>query len=100
MQAPNDVTPNGESAAAFSERRCCPFCSATSDESLTRIRYHETVGAHREFPDVHGALLACRACGIAYPSHVYRPEHFSTVYRRLIQRQVHFHRSKLQRLRV
>ncbi|MCH8133140.1 MAG: methyltransferase domain-containing protein [Myxococcales bacterium] len=100
MHSPSDVTPNVESAAAFSERHCCPFCSSTSDEALTRIRYHETVGAQRELPDVQGALLACRDCGIAYPSHVYSLEHFSIFYRRLIQRQIHFHRSKLQRLRV
>ncbi len=84
----------------FHERDGCPFCSRASDDVLTRIRYHDTVGANRELPNVRGALFACRDCGIGYCSHIYSLEHFAALYQRLIDRNIEFHRSRVQRLRV
>jgi SAM-dependent methyltransferase len=67
---------------------------------LVELRYHEVVGADTTLPDFQGRLTACRACGIAYPSHVYSVEHFPTLSRQLIDRQIQFHRSTVHRLRV
>lgn len=90
----------GEPATAFSERRTCPFCERASSDVLVELRYHEVVGADTTLPDFQGQLLACRACGVAYPSHVYGVEHFASISRQLIERQIRFHRSVVHRLRV
>jgi len=87
-------------ADVFVERHGCPFCGRPSTDVLCQVRYHETAEANRTLPDLAGRLFACSSCGVAFPSHSYRPEAFPLLYSKTFSDLDGFDRSWFQRLRT
>ena len=84
----------------FVERAQCPFCARPSSDEIARTRYYDTAEANRSLPDITGRVLACQACGIAFPSHAYRAEAFPLMYNKTFVDLDGFDQSILQRLRT
>lgn len=87
-------------ADVFVERTGCPFCHAKSEKRLCEVEYRDTAEANRSVPSVHGTLFECPECGVAFPSHAYRPSAFPLLYAKTFRDLDGFDRSVFQRLRM
>ena len=84
---------------AFVENGGCPFCHRASAEIVCEVDYAETSEAHPDLPNIHGRVMACPACGIAYASHRYEVEVFPQLYQKTFEDMSSFGTTPLQTAR-